>query len=184
MANQIPVFVTGNLKKLQEVQEILGPTFAITSHSLDLDEIQGTTRDVAKAKCRKAAEILRRPVITEDTCLAFDALGGLPGPYIKWFMQNIGHEGLNNLLANYDDKGAKAICTFAYCKGPGEEVVLFEGLTEGFIVPARGSGKFGWDAVFQPRNFDETYAEMDKSTKNLISHRYKALCKLKEFLKP
>ena len=45
------------------------------------------------------------------------------------------------------------------------------GRTEGRIVPARGSGNFGWDAVFQPDGFDTTYAEMDKAVKNTISHR-------------
>lgn len=64
-------------------------------------------------------------------------------------MKELGHEGLNNMLAAYDDKSAQAVCTFAYCAGPGMDAVLFEGRTDGKIVPARGPKTFGWDAVFE-----------------------------------
>ena len=56
-------------------------------------EVQGSTRDVAIAKCRRAAELLGRPCITEDTALCFKALNGLPGPYIKYFLKELGHDG-------------------------------------------------------------------------------------------
>lgn len=58
-------------------------------------------------------------------------------------MASIGHAGLNNLLAAYEDKSAKAVCTFAYSAGPGHEPILFQGITEGKIVPARGPPDFG-----------------------------------------
>jgi len=77
----------------------------------------------------------------------------------KWFMQAIGHEGLNNLLVAYPDKSAQAVCTFAYCEGPGHEPIIFQGHTDvrsykktnqshtdsaqGKIVPARGPNTFG-----------------------------------------
>jgi inosine triphosphate pyrophosphatase len=48
----------------------------------------------------------------------------------KWFLEALGHEGLNNLLAAYEDKSADAVCTFAYCSGPGAEILLFQGWTE------------------------------------------------------
>lgn len=64
-------------------------------------------------------------------------------------MDSIGHEGLNNLLAAYEDKSAKAITTLGYSAGPGHEPILFQGITEGKIVPARGPADFGWDAVFE-----------------------------------
>ena len=63
------------------------------------------------------------PCITEDTALGFKALGGLPGPYVKYFMASIGHEGLNALLTGFDTKEATAICTLAYSAGPGEHSV-------------------------------------------------------------
>jgi inosine/xanthosine triphosphate pyrophosphatase family protein len=63
--------------------------------------------------------------------------------FSKWFMKSIGHEGLNNLLAAYQDKSAKAVCTFAYSPGPGHEPILFQGITEGKIVSPRGPPVFG-----------------------------------------
>lgn len=67
------------------------------------------------------------------------------------------------MLSAYSDKSATAVCTFAYCGGPGEEALLFQGRTEGKIVPARGPGTFGWDAVFEYEG--QTYAEMEKERK-------------------
>ena len=84
-------------------------------------------------------------------------------------MAAVGHDGLNAMLVGFDTKEATAICTFAYSAGPGmylevvnhnmydsvgyfagTEPILFEGHTEGTIVPARGPKVFGWDAVFEP----------------------------------
>lgn len=77
--------------------------------------------------------------------------------YIKHFMTALGHEGLNNMLVGFVDPAtgspdtrAWALCTFAYSDGPNAEPLLFEGRTDGHIVPARGSKQFGWDPVFQP----------------------------------
>ncbi|BGP53266.1 hypothetical protein JCM8202_002591 [Rhodotorula sphaerocarpa] len=191
------LFVTGNANKLKEVRSILlaatqdpskgdaaaTPSFSVESEDLDVPEVQGTTQEVAMAKVRAAAEIVGGPCITEDTSLGFEALGGLPGPYIKYFMNSVGHEGLNNMLVGFPSKRATALCTFAYSAGPGTEPMLFEGRTEGKIVPARGPANFGWDPVFEPDEGNgKTYAEMDAADKNKISHRYRALDKLRKFL--
>lgn len=83
----------------------------------------------------------------------------------------------------YEDKSAYALCTFAFCAGPGVEPVLFEGRTEGNIVSPRGPRDFGWDPVFEPTGYSQTYAEMPKDLKNEISHRSRALKLVLEFLK-
>ncbi|KAF9534659.1 inosine triphosphate pyrophosphatase-like protein [Crepidotus variabilis] len=187
MSNTTPlVFVTGNANKLREVKDILsqgGNSIEIESRSLDIPEIQGTTIEVAQAKCRRAAELINGPCITEDTALCYEALNGLPGPYIKQFMAEIGHDGLNKLLVGFDSKKAEAVCTFAYAAGAASEPIIFEGRTEGTIVCPRGPKVFGWDAVFQPLGYDQTYAEMPSEEKNKISHRGKALEKLKAYLR-
>ncbi|KAI9826870.1 MAG: nucleoside triphosphate pyrophosphohydrolase ham1 [Thelocarpon impressellum] len=180
MAPKILNFITGNKNKLAEVEAILGSAVELQSLSLDLVEIQGSIEDISSDKCRRAADAVKGPVLVEDTCLCFKALKDLPGPYVKWFMESIGHEGLNNLLAAYDDKSAQAVCTFAYSEGPGHDPIIFQGRTDGRIVPARGPTYFGWDAVFEYEG--QTYAEMDKIEKNKISHRGKALEKLKSWL--
>jgi len=176
-------FVTGNKKKLEEFQAIVGNHVAadFTSQKIDLPELQGEPADIAMEKCRIASTKVDGPVITEDTCLCFNALKGLPGPYIKWFLDKLGHDGLNAMLAGFDDKSAYALCTFAYCSGPNAEPLVFEGRTDGVIVPARGPKDFGWDPIFQPSGFEHTYAEMEKQQKNTISHRYRALSKLQQY---
>ncbi|RDB19868.1 Inosine triphosphate pyrophosphatase [Hypsizygus marmoreus] len=179
------VFVTGNANKLKEVKAILsegGHPIEIDSQSLEIPEIQGTTQEVAKDKCRRAAELTGTACITEDTALCYAALNGLPGPYIKHFMIEVGHEGLNNMLVGFPTKAAWALCTFAYSAGPGSEPIIFEGRTDGSIVPARGPKVFGWDAVFEPDGTGLTYAEMPSEQKNKLSHRYKALEKLRAYL--
>ncbi|KAL8944410.1 MAG: hypothetical protein Q9216_000461 [Gyalolechia sp. 2 TL-2023] len=176
-------FITCNKNKLAEVHAILGDIIPLESNSLDLVEIQGTIEEISKDKCRRAAAIVGGPVLVEDTCLCFNALKELPGPYIKWFLQALGHQGLNNLLAAYEDKGAQAVCTFAYCEGSAQEPIIFEGRVEvglGKIVPARGPSSFGWDPIFE--YMGETYAEMDQEKKNGLSHRFLALVKLKDWL--
>lgn len=105
----------------------------------------------------------------------------ISGPYIKWFLERLQPEGLHRLLDGWEDKSAEAVCTFAYAAGPGADVQLFQGKTQGNIVVPSGSRDFGWDCIFQPQGFQQTYGEMDKSTKNTISHRFRAADKLREF---
>ena len=87
-------FVTGNLLKLKEAQHILDSTcsvpFELVAYGeLDLDELQSDIPEkIAAAKCRLAAKAVGGPVMIDDTSLCFNALGGLPGPYIKWYDLN------------------------------------------------------------------------------------------------
>jgi inosine triphosphate pyrophosphatase len=178
------VFATGNAGKLDEVREILaqGEAIDIESRDIDLPEIQGTTQEIAIEKCRRAAELIGGPVITEDTALCFAALNGLPGPYIKFFWLQLGSEGLNRMLDGFPTRAAWALCTFAYSAGPGTEPILFEGRTDGRIVPPRGSPKFGWGPVFETDDNGLTYTEMEATQKHAISHRARALHKLLAYL--
>jgi len=141
------VFVTGNAKKLQEVQSILGGDsfpFTLESRSLDLPELQGEPEEVAAEKCKYAVRALGGvPVMVEDTSLCYNALNGLPGVYIKWFLEKTGHTGLVNLLAAYEDKSAYAQCIFAYSDGSDMAPLVFCGRTAGTIVPASGPTDFG-----------------------------------------
>eukprot|EP01116_Phalansterium_solitarium_P023198 TRINITY_DN8003_c0_g1_i1.p2 TRINITY_DN8003_c0_g1~~TRINITY_DN8003_c0_g1_i1.p2 ORF type:complete len:211 (-),score=75.26 TRINITY_DN8003_c0_g1_i1:135-767(-) len=176
------VFVTGNKKKVEELNAILGASLPIDNRSIDLPELQGEPEDVSREKCRLASRQVNGPVMVEDTSLCFNGLKGLPGPYIKWFLEKLGNEGLNKLLVGFEDKSAYAMCIFAFAWGPDEEPIVFCGRTEGKIVMPRGQTSFGWDPVFQPDGFDETYAEMDLAVKNSISHRGRSLAKLKAYL--
>ncbi|XP_031569714.1 inosine triphosphate pyrophosphatase-like [Actinia tenebrosa] len=183
MSRKTLVFVTGNQNKLKEVVAILGDSFPwkVESRNIDLPEFQGEPDEISREKCKVAAEKIQGPVIVEDTCLGFNAFGGLPGPYIKWFLKKIGPEGLHCMLTDWEDKSAFALCTFAFSSGIKDEpILLFRGKTPGKIVEPRGPRNFGWDPCFQPDGFDQTYAEMAAEVKNSISHRGKALAVLKE----
>lgn len=109
MAPKTLNFITGNSNKLAEVQAILGNAVDLKNQSLDLIEIQGTIEEVSTDKCRRAAHLvwdyitnqypiskilqINGPVLVEDTCLCFNALGQLPGPYV-WAFRLKAHPGL------------------------------------------------------------------------------------------
>ncbi|PSN40484.1 Inosine triphosphate pyrophosphatase [Blattella germanica] len=178
------VFVTGNANKLAEVVAILGKSFPfkLENRKIDLPEYQGEVNEICINKCKEAAKIVKGPVIIEDTSLCFNALGGLPGPYIKWFLDKIGSEGLHKMLTGWEDKSAYALCTFAFSRGAdNDDVLLFQGKTEGTIVSPRGTSGFGWDTCFQPTGYDKTYAELPSELKNQISHRSLAVLEFKKY---
>lgn len=98
----------------------------IVTQDIDLPEYQGEPDQVSTLKCQSAYEIVKAPVIVEDTCLCFNALGGLPGPYIKWFLKKVGPEGLFKMLQGFDDHSATAMASFAYCTGDVNDIKLFK----------------------------------------------------------
>ncbi|RKO96412.1 hypothetical protein CXG81DRAFT_24936 [Caulochytrium protostelioides] len=185
MAEKTVTFVTGNLNKLREAQSIVSrfsAPVALVHRGIDLDEIQGSVDEIAEAKCRQAAAIIGGPTLIEDTSLGFRAMGGLPGPYVKWFMKALGAPQLPRMLADFDDKHATAMCVMAYTEGPGAPIHVFKGTCDGRIVTASGPTTFGWDCVFAPEGQDgKTFAEMTPEAKNQISHRSKAFKMLAAF---
>jgi inosine triphosphate pyrophosphatase len=192
MSRNIINFVTGNKNKVNELQSIINSTnnstnndLIIKAYKLDLPELQGEPEYIATEKCRLASLEIDESVLIEDTSLCFNALGGLPGPYIKWFLDKTGLDGLNKLLLGYEDKSAYAQTIFAYTEGKNKPIYLFIGRIDGKIVPERGEMGFGWDAVFEPDcndNLKQTFGEMEECKKNMISHRYLALQKFKNFI--
>jgi inosine triphosphate pyrophosphatase len=92
--------------------------FDLVSRAIDLPKLQGSVEDIARHKCRVAvAHVHDRPVLTEDTSLCCTALGGLPGPYVEWFLQQCGPDGLHQMLRGVDDRTAYAQTVLAYSGG-------------------------------------------------------------------
>jgi inosine triphosphate pyrophosphatase len=178
-------FVSSNKNKLVEMQQIFEislPTVEIQSISnIDLPELQGKPEEIAREKLKLALLQEKGPLIIEDTSLCYNALGGLPGPYIQDFLINIKPEGLHKLLHGFEDKSGYAQRIIGL--GFQQNKEIFVGRTSGMIVKPRGSKDFGWDPIFQPDGFDQTYAELQKEVKNKISHRYRAVAQLIEYLK-
>ena len=176
-------FVSSNKNKLRELNEMFNEHFKdveVKQLDIDLPELQGLPEDIVKGKLKIALEKsknLKGPILVEDTSLCFNAYGGLPGPYIKYFLKAIKQEGLYKMACVFDDHSAYAQSIFGLQKGENEEPNLFIGKTEGEIVFPRGQKNFGllgWDPCFKPNCSNKTYAEMEEDEKNKISHRGKS----------
>ncbi|MGE0682751.1 MAG: non-canonical purine NTP pyrophosphatase [Candidatus Binatia bacterium] len=166
-------FITSSAQKHAEVERILGQTLA--RESLPLEEIQATELEpVVRHKAQQAFALLGRPVLVEDTGLAFAAWNGLPGALIKWFLASLGAEGICRVLQQEANREATATTIFAYCAGV--EVRVFAGVVQG-VIPGtpRGSFGFGWDVIFQPWGSTRTFAEMTPEEKDRFSMRRLAL---------
>ncbi|MCY4389823.1 MAG: non-canonical purine NTP pyrophosphatase [Desulfurellaceae bacterium] len=166
-------FISGNTNKVRECERLLGATLAY--ESLPLDEIQSIdSLPVVEHKARLAYAALKRPVLVEDTGLAFAAWTGLPGALIKWFLNSLGTEGLCRLMRAETNRAATAATLLGYCDG--ESVRTFAGTVQGSIPDyPRGTDGFGWDAIFQPEASVLTFAEMSAAEKDRFSMRRKAL---------
>ena len=192
-------FVTGNIGKLrvglllftklrnQEMKSIFNELygsnkFRLISHNIDLEEIQGSPVEIATRKCQAAVLEVGGAVVIEDTSLCFHALGDMPGPYIKWFVDHTGIDGLVQMLNNFSNQSAHALCCMAFCAGPGHPVIVFEGRVDGQIVLPRGDRAFGWDPIFEPHGSSLTLAEMDGPAKDKVSHRRNAIELLGSYL--
>lgn len=174
------IFITGNDNKARELGEILGTH--IKREKLELEEIQTLDmHQIVEYKLKKAYQILKHPVLVEDVGLVFHAFGNLPGPFIKFFNHEIGIENYPKLLSPFANKNITAICVYGLYDG--KEMHFFEGTSKGTIAPeAKGENGFGFDVIFIPEGETRTMAEMSAEEKHKISHRGRALAKLKEFL--
>jgi inosine triphosphate pyrophosphatase len=171
-------FITGSKNKFAEIRAIVP---YIEQLEIDLPELQELDpHTILSAKLSEARKHHTGALIVEDTSLYFDGMNGLPGPFIKWFLQALEFEGLAKLAAYYGG-AATAKTLIAYADETGT-VEFFEGEVKGTIVPPRQLSGFGWDAIFVPEGYDKTFAELGLEEKNKISMRRKAAEKLKAYL--
>ncbi len=182
-------FVSGNKNKLRELSDIFQKHIKdveIKQLDIDLPELQGLPEDIVRGKLKLAlekAKNLKGPVLVEDTSLCFNAYGGLPGAYIKYFLKAIKPEGLYKMACAFKDHSAYAQSIYGLQKNAKTEPQLFIGKTDGEIVSPRGDNNFGWDPCFQPKNYKQTYAEMEEDKKNKISHRGKSTKAMIDWIK-
>jgi len=173
-------FITGNPNKAKYVAEWLGAD--VPQQKIHLDEIQTLDlHELVDHKVKQAYEILKTPVLVEDAQLSFTAMGNLPGPFIRWFIDELGYDGIVKILNVYEDRTAHGrICYALY---DGTEVKYFEGDMHGKIATqARGEGGFGFDTIFINDGYDITRAEMTQDDYAKTSYRKIALDKLKDYL--
>ena len=186
------VIASHNPGKVREIAELLGPygVEPVSAAELDLpepEEIGVTFVDNADLKARSAADLSGLPAISDDSGLCVDALGGDPGIFsarwagpgkdFKVAMQRV-HEAV---LAQGPDAGRSAhfVCALAVCWPQDGQCESFEGRVDGTLVwPPRGENGFGYDAMFQPIGYEQTFGEMDPAQKYAMSHRADAFRKL------
>ena len=178
-----PVFITGNQNKADYLQKLID--MPIDHQKVDLDEIQSTSLDaIVTHKVKQAYEIVGRPVLVEDVALGFDALSGLPGPFIKFFVDSDnGLEHLCRMLDGFSDRGAMAECMFGYYDGSRLE--LLRGSLHGQISDhPRGHGGYGWDKVFSPDGWEgKTRAEFTPEEDEQTYQTIKPIAQLRELLR-
>lgn len=196
------VFATNNQHKLQEVRHILGQRVEVLSlndigcHD-DIPETSTTLEENARQKAEYIWQNYHCDVFADDTGLEVDALGGEPGVYSARYAGE-GHDSEANMakllqkLGDNDHRNArfrtvialiqkKDVCPCG-CTSIRQEH-LFEGIVEGEITRQRsGVGGFGYDPIFRPNGYEQTFADLGEEVKNQISHRARAVKKLCDYL--
>ncbi len=185
------VFATHNLNKLREVQQMLGNTFSILSLSdincqEDIPETQPTIEGNALQKARYVFENYGVDCFADDTGLEIEALDGRPGVFSARYAGEPKDDEANiqkvlSELNGNENRNARFKTVFALIINSKE--YLFEGTVEGFIASEKhGHSGFGYDPVFFPKGYTESFAQMTAAEKNRISHRGLATQKLVSFL--
>ena len=186
------IVATRNAHKTREIAQIFGSASAVrdlTAHPKisEITESGTSFEENAKLKAIAVSRELPGLIIADDSGLEVNALGGAPG------IQSARYAGVNasnteriakllRRLANVDPKGdqrrARFRCVLAIARD-GHVLAIFEGVVDGKIAERpRGSHGFGYDPIFIPDGFEETFAELPEQVKNNISHRAKAIRKL------
>ena len=177
------VFVTGNKNKAKHLADLLG--IEIEYQSAELSEIQSMdVEEVAKDKAIRAYESIGRPVLVEDQAVYLTALGGFPGPFVKFMVESSGGiESIARILDGYEDRSCIAKDIFVYYDGTS--LTTFVGEYGGIIAKEpRGDGGWGWDPVYCPDGFDgKTSAELTKEEYEEVYLKIKPIAKVSEFLR-
>ena len=190
------VLATHNFHKQQEMSALLSHLGIIIVGLDDFPQIgeieeTGTTLlENSLIKARTVHKITGLPALADDTGLEVDALDGAPGVYsARYAGNNPSYEdNINKLLfelkgLQLDNRNARFRTVISFVDD--NEELLSEGVIEGVItLDSRGRDGFGYDPIFQPESYDRTFAEMEQDEKNLISHRARALEKMKKILEP
>jgi XTP/dITP diphosphohydrolase len=190
------LIATRNAHKTREIAQILGARFAVTDLTAHPEipatvESGSTFRENAGLKAVEASQLFAGLVLSDDSGLEVDALGGAPGVYSARYAGENADDAANRRklldeLARVDARGkartARFRCVMALAE-QGRVTGVFDGTVEGIIINLeKGGGGFGYDPLFVPDGFCETFAQLSDAAKNGISHRGRALEKVCAFL--
>ncbi len=187
---QTLIFATANEHKLTEIRSIL-PDYEIKGLldigiTVDIAETGSTLEENARIKAQYLYEKTQYISLSEDTGLEVDALGGAPGVHTARFAGDQKDPDDNmakllELLGDTEHRSAQFRTVIALINH--DQTLYFEGIVKGSIAKVKSGNKgFGYDPIFIPEGFDRTFADLDVSIKNQISHRARAVMKLVDYL--
>lgn len=187
------VFATNNAHKLEEVSAILGDKIELLSlkdigcHT-DIPETADTLEGNALLKSSYIFDNYHLDCFADDTGLEVEALDGAPGVYSARYAEGEGHDAQANMLKLLREmegkENRKAQFRTAISLILDGKQYLFEGVIKGEIIKEkRGNSGFGYDPIFVPEGYSQTFAELGNDIKNKISHRALAVNKLCDFLR-
>lgn len=186
------ILATRNAHKTAEIRTMVGDRFKVLDVMgiPDLPEIEetGTTfLENARLKAVGISRLVSGWILSDDSGLEVDALGGAPGVWSSSYGGEEGNHAKNNArllleMAGENDRTARFRCTMVLAND-GEEFANFNGTVEGRLVESlHGSGGFGYDPLFIPNGHGQTFAELGEAVKNTLSHRSRALAQVMAFL--
>lgn len=190
------VFATNNSHKLEEIRQILGESIEVLSladincHE-DIPETAPTIEGNAMMKARYVYDKYGTPCFADDTGLEVEALDGAPGVYSARYAGSEGHDSEANMrkllheLEGKENRRAQFRTVIALIEQKDGKPVAhtFEGKIEGHISnEKRGTSGFGYDPIFVPEGYEQSFAELGNEIKNKISHRARAVARLAEYL--
>lgn len=192
------LIASNNKNKLKEIREILDISTPgkfqllipndLLDYEVDVEENADTLEGNALLKAKAFFDIVKLPVIADDTGLEIDALKGQPGVHSARFSGEYGNDSKNrakvlNLLKDIPIPQRTARFRTVICFINRERIEFIEGICRGKIIhEEHGTNGFGYDSIFIPEGFNKTFAEMTADEKNKISHRGKAIRNLAELL--
>lgn len=173
-------FATGNKDKIIEAQAILDIPIKIAT--IEVDEVQSMDLEyIARRKTEEAYRILQNPVITDDVGVFIEAWNGFPGPFAKFILDELGNDKILEMLAREANRNVIVRSAIGY--HDGKNVRVFIGEVRGTLaLEQKGTDGWGFDPIIIPNGENQTFAEMGHDKKNQLSHRKKALDKLRIFL--
>jgi XTP/dITP diphosphohydrolase len=190
----IPLLIsTRNPYKLREIRTILGDSFEVSDLSIlptmhEVEETGTSFEENAELKAVVASQLFEGWVIADDSGLEVDALGGAPGIYSARYAGEAASDSENNtlLLKHLEQipehqRRARFRCVIVLARA-GRKLAAFSGVVEGLIASSpRGVEGFGYDPLFTPKGFSQTFGDLPVATKNRLSHRARALSQLREW---
>jgi XTP/dITP diphosphohydrolase len=172
--------VTSNPHKAAEIAAFFGPAVTVEHIRMEIPEYRHPdVGEIARQKAEYAYRALCRPLLVDDTAFCIPALRGFPGPYAAYVLDTIGNQGILQLMEGVINRAAYFETAIACATADG--IVVFRGRIDGIIVQPRGSAGFGYDPIFELAG-GRTLAELSLEEKSRISHRARALARVKEWL--